>query len=235
MRSLFAALLGAGLAIVSACAGSTGAPHAEQSATVPVIQKACDCGAAAEPANASAQRTLYREAGVASWYGKDFQGKKTASGEVFDMHGHSAAHRTLPFGTIVRVTNLDNYKSINVRITDRGPFVKNRIVELSYGAAKDLGFTAQGTAPVKLEAAGAVFDGARFTVQAASYTEEENAALLKGRLAKHFEHVFLQQMETNSMHLYFVRVGSYASEERAEQTAAKLVLEGLEPFVLRKD
>ena len=73
----------------------------------------------------------YRETGIAGWYGKEFQGKKTASGKVFDMEGLSAAHRTLPLGTEIRVTNLDNFKSIRVKVNDRGPFIKGRIIDLS--------------------------------------------------------------------------------------------------------
>jgi rare lipoprotein A len=78
---------------------------------------------------------IYRETGIASWYGKEFHGNKTASGEVFDMNGFSAAHRTLPLGTTIRVTNLDNFKSIKVTINDRGPSDKGRSLDLS-GAAK---------------------------------------------------------------------------------------------------
>jgi rare lipoprotein A len=153
----------------------------------------------------------------------------------FDQHGLSAAHRTLPFGTVVRVTNFDNLKSVTVTINDRGPFIKSRIIDLSYGAAKELGFAAQGVAVVKIETLAAVQGPARYTVQAATYTEAENAKTLKYRLSKKFEVVSITAFETNITRLYFVRVGSYASEERAEQIAAKLRFEGLEPVVLRKD
>ena len=75
-------------------------------------------------------KDVYRETGVAAWYGQDMHGKKTASGEVFDMYGLSAAHRTLPLGTVVIVTNLDNFKSITVKINDRGPFIKSRFLDM---------------------------------------------------------------------------------------------------------
>jgi len=78
------------------------------------------------------QEADYRETGMAAWYGKELHGKQTANGDVFDMYGLSAAHRTLPLGTLVRVTNLDNFKSIIVRINDRGPFLKSRFLDLSY-------------------------------------------------------------------------------------------------------
>lgn len=89
--------------------------------------------------------------GVASYYGKGFHGKKTANGEVFDMNDLTAAHKTLPFGTTLRVTNLDNNRTVEVRINDRGPFVKNRIIDLSYGAAKRIDMIGTGTARVKLD------------------------------------------------------------------------------------
>jgi len=181
------------------------------------------------------QEANYRETGIASWYGKELHGKQTANGEVFDMYGLSAAHRTLPLGTFVRVTNLDNFKSITVRINDRGPFFKSRFLDLSYGAAKELGFVSQGTARVKIETIEAVRDPAQYTVQAAVFTEEENARMLKERLNTRFGVVSIVPFETNIARFYRVQVGTYASEERAEQAARKLTLEGLEPVVVRKD
>ncbi|MFC1550167.1 septal ring lytic transglycosylase RlpA family protein [Candidatus Neomarinimicrobiota bacterium] len=89
--------------------------------------------------------------GISSYYAEKFHGKLTASGEVYDMYGISAAHQTLPLNTIIRVTNLENKKSIILRINDRGPFVKNRILDCSYGAALKLGFVKKGTTKVKIE------------------------------------------------------------------------------------
>ncbi len=105
------------------------------------------------PASAAALQTE----GIASWYGPELQGRQTASGERFDMEALTAAHRSLPFGTRVTVTNLDNGRSVTVRINDRGPFIKGRIIDLSRRAARRLGFEHQGTAPVRLSpvAAGA--------------------------------------------------------------------------------
>jgi rare lipoprotein A len=190
---------------------------------------------AVPPAPPAAAARIYRETGTASWYGSESQGRTTASGEVFDMNGLSAAHRTLPLGTVIRVTNLDNYKSVTVKVNDRGPFVKNRIIELSYGAARELGFIAQGTAPVKIETREPMNGGALYTVQAAIFTEEESAKTLKGRLTKKFEQVSIVPFETSLGKLYRVRVGSYGTEEKAELVASKLKMEGLEPFVVRKD
>ena len=89
--------------------------------------------------------------GRASWYGKKYDGRKCANGEIFDMYKLTAAHRYIPLNTFVRVTNLDNGKSVVVKITDRGPYVRGRIIDLSYGAAKALGMLTKGTTIVKLE------------------------------------------------------------------------------------
>lgn len=93
----------------------------------------------------------FTERGTASWYGPGFNGKPTASGEKFNQSAMTAAHKTYPFGTVVRVTNLRNGRSVQVRINDRGPFVKNRIIDLSKGAAKKIDMIQAGTAPVRLD------------------------------------------------------------------------------------
>ena len=89
--------------------------------------------------------------GISSYYGPKFHGKLTANGEIFDMYGVSAAHKEMPFNTIVRVTNENNGKSHIIRINDRGPYIDGRILDCSFGAAKKLGFVSEGTAPVKIE------------------------------------------------------------------------------------
>lgn len=94
----------------------------------------------------------YKQKGIASWYGKEFHGKKTANGEVYDMHAFTAAHTTLPLPTYVRVTNLENGRHIKVRVNDRGPFLRGRLIDMSYAGAKALGFAEQGTARVLVEA-----------------------------------------------------------------------------------
>ncbi|TKJ40294.1 septal ring lytic transglycosylase RlpA family lipoprotein [candidate division LCP-89 bacterium B3_LCP] len=93
----------------------------------------------------------YVETGIASYYADKFHGRPTSSGEIFDMNGISAAHKTLPLGTVVKVKNLDNGKSLNVRINDRGPFVKGRIIDLSLGAAQVIDMVVAGTARVRIE------------------------------------------------------------------------------------
>ncbi len=96
----------------------------------------------------------FTQRGIASWYGRENHKKLTASGELYNMYAYTAAHRTLPFGTLVRVTNLTNGRSVVVRINDRGPFVKGRIIDLSYASAKKLGLIKKGTAPVSIEVLG---------------------------------------------------------------------------------
>src|SRR6056297_561279 len=95
--------------------------------------------------------SVWGETGYASWYGGKFQGRQTASGEIFDTNKLTAAHKSLSFGTVVEVTNLDNGKSIEVRINDRGPFVEGRIIDLSRAAATKIGMMSTGIAPVKVE------------------------------------------------------------------------------------
>src|SRR4051794_26830097 len=132
------------------------------------------------------------QTGIASWYGPGFHGKTTASGQTYDQHDHTAAHRTLPLGTRVRVTNLDNGKSTEVTIIDRGPFAKNRIIDLSEAAAEDLGMIGKGTGRVRLE----VIDGPvvveqirsqlDYTLQFGSFAQIDKAITLKELLNKTF-------------------------------------------------
>jgi rare lipoprotein A len=179
--------------------------------------------------------TAFRQTGTASWYGKDLHGKKTASGELFDRYGLSAAHRTLPLGSMIRVTNLQNNRNTAVRVNDRGPFIRSRVIDLSYGAARELGFAAEGTAQVLIERLDELPGTAPFTVHAAQYVEEENARLLKECLSAKFEVISIVPGETNLGTLYHVQVGVYATEEKAELVAVRVAQEGLEPVVIRKD
>lgn len=104
-----------------------------------------------EEGNSSYKKDAYFQTGLASWYGREFNGKKTASGERFDMNGLTAAHKTLPFGTVIKVKNFENGKIITVRINDRGPYRGKRIVDLSYGAAKKIGMIKDGQTQVGIQ------------------------------------------------------------------------------------
>ena len=107
------------------------------------------CGGKRAP-SATPKPKSYTETGIASWYGKKYHGRVTASGERYDMHALTAAHRTLPFGVVVKVVNLSNQRTVKVRITDRGPFVAGRIIDLSRAAAKKLDMVEAGVARVKI-------------------------------------------------------------------------------------
>jgi len=107
--------------------------------------------ASIQPPRASVVPKEESETGVASWYGEEFQGNETANGEIYDLNGLTAAHPTLPFGTKVRVTNLDNSRNILLRINDRGPYIGERLIDVSWAAAKRLGFVESGTTRVRVE------------------------------------------------------------------------------------
>ena len=111
--------------------------------------KAMDTSSSSVSSTFDMSKKIFR--GTSSYYGPKFHGKLTANGEIFDMYGVSAAHKELPFNTIVRVTNENNGKSHIIRINDRGPYIDGRILDCSFGAAKKLGFVSEGTAPVKIE------------------------------------------------------------------------------------
>src|SRR5581483_1349524 len=120
------------------------------------------------------------ETGMASWYGHPYHGRASASGEIYDMEQMTAAHRTLPFGTIVRVHDLDNEKTVDVRINDRGPFVDGRVIDLSHAAARVIEMIGPGTARVRLEILSlpAALTPGRFAVQVGSFRVHDNAERL---------------------------------------------------------
>lgn len=120
--------------------------------------------------------------GYASWYGGKFQGRRTANGEIFDTNTLTAAHKTLPFGSKVRVTDIESEKSVIVRINDRGPFVEDRIIDLSRAAADIIGLTPRGVAKVRLEIVHQEPEPLFATVQVASFGSRDNAQRLRNRL-----------------------------------------------------
>jgi rare lipoprotein A len=132
---------------------------------------------------------IYVETGLASWYGPPYHNRKAASGEVFNTHALTAAHKTLPLQSIVRVTNPASGKSVIVRINDRGPFVGDRIIDLSMAAAKAIDVWRAGVAPVKLEvlsAPSSLDKGGRWCVQIGAFSDEEDALRLKSRLMRKY-------------------------------------------------
>lgn len=189
------------------------------------------------PSSQSPATTQFREQGIASWYGVPFNGRRTSDGETYDMFQYTAAHRTLPFGAIVRVTNLSNGKQTLVRVNDRGPFVANRIIDLSYAAAVALGMIGTGTAPVRIESVGGPNpDIGLFGVQVGAFQVEENAVRLREKLATQYSPVTIATVELSSGALYRVRVGRMANEEMAHELANRLQREEqLTTFVVRLD
>ena len=170
--------------------------------------------------------------GVASWYGRDFHGKPTSSGEIYDMYQLTCAHNTLPLGTMVMVTNLENGKSLELKVNDRGPFVKERIIDLSYAAAQILGMWEKGTANVKVEAIGPVIEQIqRFTLQVGSFVDEANAQRLADQLRKSFENVHVTTVETLTQKYHRVRVGQFETRESALVIAEKLSQLGFKVLV----
>jgi rare lipoprotein A len=179
----------------------------------------------------------YTEEGNASWYGNPFHGRRASNGEVYDMNKFTAAHRTLPFETMVRVTNLNNGKSTTVRITDRGPFVAGRIIDLSLAAAREIESVGPGVVPVRLEVLGNVdVTVGFFTVQVGAFRERTNAERLRDRLSASYSPIFIQPYDTAEGTFYRVRVGKVSGEEAAGDFAAQLRdKEGFTPMVVRLD
>jgi rare lipoprotein A len=163
------------------------------------------------------------EEGVASWYGVPYHGRKSSNGEVYDMYKLTAAHRTLAFETRLRVTNLKNGKSTEVRITDRGPFVEGRVIDLSLAAARAIDMVADGVARVRLELISAPPPLAEaYTVQVGAFREKQNAVNMRQRLERAYQPVFVFEYDSPNGMFYRVRVGRVASQAAAERLAEKL-------------
>ena len=179
----------------------------------------------------------YVEEGIASWYGAPFDGRRASDGEIYNMHQMTAAHRTLPFGSIVQVTNLTNGRQAEVRITDRGPFVANRVIDLSYAAAEALGVVGPGTAPVRLE----VVSGPNpmvgfFGVQVGAFEVEANAERLRAGLSARYSPIAIVPYDSPSGLFYRVRVGRVPTEAAAREIAAQIrTNDRLTTFVVRLD
>jgi rare lipoprotein A len=175
------------------------------------------------------------EEGIASWYGHPFHGRHAASGEIYNMYEMTAAHRTLPFGTMVRVHDRENGRNVVVRINDRGPFIEGRIIDLSYAAAQALHMP--GIAPVRLEILGSAVSPLPgiFAVQVGAFRDPGNAQRLKARIQTFYRPVVIQGFDRGDGYFYRVRVGQENSESSAQILAQKLRNANLasETFVVR--
>ncbi|WP_321473548.1 septal ring lytic transglycosylase RlpA family protein [uncultured Paludibaculum sp.] len=163
----------------------------------------------------------WTELGIASWYGNPYHGRPTSSGEIYDMEQMTAAHRTLPFGAVVRVTNLTNNKKVEVRINDRGPFAAGRTVDLSRAAARSINMIGPGTARVRLELlsyAGTPATTATYTVQLERFFTEREGNKARKNLMKKYQSVDLIERPTTPGS-YLVRVGRTSTQEEAQSIA----------------
>jgi rare lipoprotein A len=179
----------------------------------------------------------YIEEGNASWYGAPFHGRRASNGEIYDMNKMTAAHRTMAFGTVVKVTNLTNGKTAVVRITDRGPFIENRIIDLSMAAAKAIESIGPGVVPVRLEViSGSDPFGGFFTVQVGAFKEKGNAERLRARLDELYPPSTIQQVAIEDGTFYRVRAGKVSGEQAAQKFADDLhAKEGFHTMVIRLD
>ncbi len=182
----------------------------------------------------------FTQEGIASWYGKDFHGKKTSNGEVYDMHAMTAAHKTLPLGVFVKVRNRETGQEIIVRVNDRGPFVKNRIIDLSYSAAKKLGVDLKGTAPVRVEALGyrapgatgdtyqapETYDSGNYSVQIGAFKDYQNAKRLSEEMRKLHGHSEVKTGTVNGELFYRVQAGVFTSLQAAEEAEERFADQG---------
>jgi len=177
----------------------------------------------------------YIERGIASWYGEEFHGRPTSSGEIYDMHALTAAHKLMPLGTVAKVTNLENGRSVTVKINDRGPFIDDRIIDLSYGSAGAIDMVETGLAPVEIEVLKWGERISDFTIQVGSFVIQENAIRLKNRLEQKYADVYIVPYDKDDMKFYRVRVGVMKDIKEAEQLAGELSATGLVTFITRKD
>lgn len=181
----------------------------------------------------------YRAKGLASWYGRKFHGRKTASGERYDMYALTAAHKTLPLGTRVEVTNLNNGRKVRLRINDRGPFVRGRIIDLSYKGAQKLGVVGPGTAPVLVQAVGQTVSHERaepppafkmgpFTIQVGAFALRSNAQRLAVRLSGRYAPAKAEvtSFDYGQKTYYRVRIFNLKTERAAAEKQLALARDG---------
>jgi rare lipoprotein A len=168
--------------------------------------------------------TGYKTKGIASWYGTKFHKQRTSSGEPYDMYTMTAAHKTLPLPTYVKVKNLNNGREVVVKVNDRGPFHQDRLIDLSYAAALKLGVFPKGTAPVEIETIMGPVGKAHYYLQAGAFSSEILASQLKQKLA-HLtpSPVFIERYKKR----YMVRVGPFADKNMVNMLKQKLAHNGV--------
>lgn len=166
--------------------------------------------------------------GIASWYGPRFHGRRTANGERYDMNELTAAHPSLPFGTKVGVRNTRTGREVLVRVNDRGPFSKNRIIDLSYAAAREIGVVGPGTAAVELYLVPAAGAPPRYTVQVGAFSEAERAVALQKEIVRLYPEAVVDNDGTWNR----VQIGAFDRRESAESLRRELAVIGLSSVVV---
>ena len=183
-------------------------------------------------------KPLLVETGIASWYGAPYHHRRGSNGETYDMHAMTAAHRTLPLGSIVRVINPETQASVVVRITDRGPFIKGRILDLSEAAAMEIGLIARGTAPVRLEVLktpAPIDAGGRWAVQIGGFGNEHAARELAGHLSRRYHSAQVRTFDS-PVGDWWVRVRVKDDlRARAEEVIRETSVAKAEMFLVRLD
>lgn len=184
---------------------------------------------------------------TASWYGPKFYGRPTASGERFNMYAMTCAHKEFPFGTRLLVTNLRNNKSVVVTVNDRGPFIPGRDLDLSYGAAKEIGLIEAGVGRVRIQHLGRdiryikrvkftpLSSSGPFTIQIGSFREKSNANRLKQGLKIKYRDVYITTTYLNGQKFYRVRIGIFNNRDSAYSFAKTLAEEGYSTFITKRD
>ena len=198
------------------------------------------------------------QVGVASWYGPGFHGNRTANGEIYDQYELTAAHPSLPLGTRVMVTNLENGRAVQVRVNDRGPFVDGRAIDLSYAAARTIGMVGPGTVRVRIEVLGPTIAVAAmplaappaspparpsppaprdvltgsYTVEVAALSDPDKAEHLRRVLAYRFPDAFVTPLAGTSGHYYRVRIGPYPLRTAALERAERIVRLGYPAIII---
>jgi len=189
------------------------------------------------PTPPSAQPTP-QVVGIASWYGPGFDGRPTSTGAIYHQEDLTAASNEFPLGSRVMVTNLDNGRSIEVAVIDRGPFKKDRKIDLSHKAAHIIGMLDKGTAPVRISlisappGAPAVGAPLRYFVQVGSFSREDNAERLRDRLTAYYRDVHVDRLEADQRRYYRVRMGAFATRAEAESRARDSARFGLPIIVV---
>jgi rare lipoprotein A len=166
--------------------------------------------------------------GTASWYGPKFQGHRTANGERYDMYDKTAAHPTLPFGTQIGVRNIRTGREVVVRVNDRGPFSKRRIVDLSYAAAKEIGVVGEGTASVEIYLVPAAGAPQRYTVQVGAFGDPQHAAALQREIARYYPEAVVDSDGT----WHRVQIGAFDDRDHAESLRRELTVIGMQAVVV---